>query len=116
VLDPDLVMTFDHFALWRQTLVQVRQSEQCTGELQLYLQEKIIHLHSAIHLPDRERLDVLAGFVMHYVEQVPAQLTTLARALLQVDALTNSEYFLQSRSRPKGGGQPCWPRPILPIA
>jgi hypothetical protein len=88
VLDPFLVMTFDHFALWRQ-------SEQCSLQLRGYLQDKITHLHRAIHLPEQERIEVLAGFVMHYVEQVPAQLKTLARALLQVDALINSEYFLQ---------------------
>lgn len=95
MLDPILVMTFDHFAQWRQTLIQVRQSEQCSLELRHFLQDKITHLHRAIHLPEQERIEVLAGFVMHYVEQVPEQLKTLARALLQVEALLNSEYFLQ---------------------
>jgi hypothetical protein len=88
-------MTFDHFAQWRQTLTEVRQSQQCSLELRHFLRGKINHLHRAIHLPSEERLEALAAFVMHYVEQVPAQLKTLARALQQSAALANSEYFLQ---------------------
>lgn len=88
-------MTFDHFAQWRQTLIEVRQSEHCSLELRHYLQDKINHLHRAIHLPKEERVEALEAFIMHYVEQVPMQLKTLARALQQVEALVNSEYFLQ---------------------
>lgn len=88
-------MTFDHFAQWRQTLIEVRQSEPCSLELRDFLSGKIHHLHRAIHLPSDERVEALAIYVMNYVEQVPTQLKTLARALQQTEALPNSEYFLQ---------------------
>ncbi|MEY4588660.1 MAG: hypothetical protein RL497_736 [Pseudomonadota bacterium] len=88
-------MSFDHFAQWRQTLTEVRQSQHCAIELRHFLRGKINRLHRAIHLPAHERLEALEAFVMNYVEQVPTQLKTLARALLQIEALANSEYFLQ---------------------
>jgi hypothetical protein len=86
-------MTFDHFAQWRQTLIEVRQSDHCSLELREFLAGKIHHLHRAIHLPAEERVGALALYVMNYVEQVPTQLKTLARALQQTEALPNSEYF-----------------------
>lgn len=88
-------MTFDHFAQWRQTLIEVRQSDHCSLELREFLAGKIHHLHRAIHLPAEERVEALALYVMNYVEQVPTQLKTLARALQQTEALPNSEFFLQ---------------------
>jgi hypothetical protein len=88
-------MTFDHFAQWRQTLIEVRQSEHCRLELRHFLQGKINNLHRAIHLPAEERIEALAAFVMHYVEQVPMQLKALSRALQRAEAVNNSEYFLQ---------------------
>jgi len=88
-------MTFDHFAQWRQTLIEVRQSDHCSLELRAFLAEKIHHLHRAIHLPSDEQVEALAIYVMNYVEQVPTQLKTLSRALEQTESLPSCEYFLQ---------------------
>lgn len=89
------IMSFDHFAQWRQTLTEVRQSQQCALELRSFLEGKINHLHPSIHLPAAERVEALEAYIINYIEQVPTQLKTLARALLQIEALANSEYFLQ---------------------
>jgi hypothetical protein len=58
-------------AALREQITQAQEHEARTGGLLRQLELQLPHLHPAIHLPDVDARDVLARFVIAYIEQVP---------------------------------------------
>ena len=87
-------MNLKHLVQWRQTLAHARQSPQCAQELRWWIQETLPRLHRTIHLPSQAQVEALEVFLVRYVEQVPAQLEAMERALLRAEAEVNMDYFL----------------------
>ncbi|GAB0074043.1 hypothetical protein IBA8403_46380 [Pseudomonas syringae] len=58
-------------AALREQIQLAHQHEARTGHLLQQLEQKLPHLHPAIHLPEVDAKDVLTRFVTAYIDLVP---------------------------------------------
>jgi hypothetical protein len=78
----------------RETIAKAKAHEQSTSLLANQFGQNIERLHTAIELPDDNKVEALMNFVIHYIEHVPDFIEAISNITHQAGIDNYSETFI----------------------